>query len=232
MPSYAVFFELEHEGCWTYATRSRDLVVRTVRQSFPPEAPAVYRADKIVVGSDLKDLKGLLKGFGDILDLRLHVFSKDSGMLSYTRLRDNTISDLANRRGGILLGLEIVDGLERWWILFTRIRREELEGLKGLLESRGNLLAFRWARPDPELVIGSPFLSRREEEALAQALLGGFFDVPRAARAQDIARYMGISASTFLYHLRRAEKKLVRNHVRRSLGLLAGTGRPRGGPGG
>lgn len=142
MLSYVVFFELEHKGCWTYSTRSRDLVVRTIRQSFVPEA-SWYRADKIVVGGDLKRLQTLLKKLGDLLDLRFYTFSKDSGMVSYTRFRSNTISDLVNRRGGIFMGLEIHDGLKRWWILFTRIRRGELEGLRESLEAQGNLLAFR-----------------------------------------------------------------------------------------
>lgn len=52
-------------------------------------------------------------------------------------------------------------------------------------------------------------LTDRQREALQTAFIGGFFDWPRGSSGEDIAAVMGINQSTFLQHLRAAERKLL-----------------------
>ncbi|MFB6133198.1 MAG: bacterio-opsin activator domain-containing protein [Halanaeroarchaeum sp.] len=52
-------------------------------------------------------------------------------------------------------------------------------------------------------------LTERQREALQTAFIGGFFDWPREHSGEEIAAVMGISQSTFLQHLRVAERKVL-----------------------
>lgn len=52
--------------------------------------------------------------------------------------------------------------------------------------------------------------TERQRETLRAAYLSGYFEWPRASKADVIAESMGIAASTWLHHLRIAERKLVK----------------------
>ena len=52
-------------------------------------------------------------------------------------------------------------------------------------------------------------LTDRQREALQTAYIGGFFEWPREHSGEEIADVMGISQSTFLQHLRVAERKVL-----------------------
>ncbi|WP_165857820.1 PAS domain S-box protein [Halonotius pteroides] len=49
-------------------------------------------------------------------------------------------------------------------------------------------------------------LTRKQEDALRAASLAGFFERPQQASAEDVAETLDCSASTFLHHLRNAER--------------------------
>jgi PAS domain S-box-containing protein len=53
-------------------------------------------------------------------------------------------------------------------------------------------------------------LTAKQEEALLAATLSGFFDRPQGANATDVADTLGVSHSTFLHHIRKAEEKIFR----------------------
>ncbi|UWG47137.1 Signal transduction regulator [Halanaeroarchaeum sp. HSR-CO] len=52
-------------------------------------------------------------------------------------------------------------------------------------------------------------LTDRQREALQTAFIGGFFEWPRDRSGEEIASVMGITQSTFLQHLRVAERKVL-----------------------
>lgn len=52
-------------------------------------------------------------------------------------------------------------------------------------------------------------LSDRQFEALEVGIASGYYDVPRQATSEDVARQMGCQPSTASEHLRKAETKLV-----------------------
>lgn len=52
-------------------------------------------------------------------------------------------------------------------------------------------------------------LTDRQREALQTAYIGGFFEWPRDRSGEEIASVMGITQSTFLQHLRAAERKVL-----------------------
>ena len=51
-------------------------------------------------------------------------------------------------------------------------------------------------------------LTDRQRATLEAAYHAGFFESPRASSGEDVARSLGVSASTFHQHLRLAEKKV------------------------
>lgn len=51
-------------------------------------------------------------------------------------------------------------------------------------------------------------LNGKQERALQTATEMGFFDRPQDATANEVANRLGVSRSTFLYHLRGAEQKI------------------------
>ncbi|MCU4926452.1 helix-turn-helix domain-containing protein [Halobacteria archaeon AArc-dxtr1] len=49
-------------------------------------------------------------------------------------------------------------------------------------------------------------LTQKQETALRAAVVAGFFDRPQGANASEVAETLGVSRSTFLHHLRAAER--------------------------
>jgi len=52
-------------------------------------------------------------------------------------------------------------------------------------------------------------LTDRQLEALRTAYVGGFFEWPRENTGEEIAELMGVSQTTFLQHLRTAQRKTL-----------------------
>lgn len=63
----------------------------------------------------------------------------------------------------------------------------------------------------PDAFSPSDSLTQRQEDALQAAALLGFFSRPQRARAEDVAEALGVSQSTALQHIRRAEEKIFEN---------------------
>jgi len=66
-------------------------------------------------------------------------------------------------------------------------------------------------------------LTDRQREVLQTAFIGGFFDWPRKRTGEDIASVMGISQSTFLQHLRVAERKVLSTTLQADDGIQSRT---------
>lgn len=54
-------------------------------------------------------------------------------------------------------------------------------------------------------------LSAQQREIVRVAVRDGFFERPQQATAEELAQQMGLSRSTFLYHLRGAERLILEN---------------------
>lgn len=74
---------------------------------------------------------------------------------------------------------------------------EEVGGLTGLLPGTG------------------AFLSSRQREAIEAGIELGYYEVPREASQEDVARELECASSTAAEHLRKAEAKLARALTRR-----------------
>ncbi|WP_101296682.1 helix-turn-helix domain-containing protein [Halegenticoccus soli] len=84
-------------------------------------------------------------------------------------------------------------------------RRADLKAIIADLRALGRV---RLAKLKPFSTPETP-LSPRQTEVLSLALEAGYYDWPRRTDAQTLAARLGISHSTLLEHLRKAEKKML-----------------------
>jgi predicted DNA binding protein len=52
-------------------------------------------------------------------------------------------------------------------------------------------------------------LTEKQHEALQTALYGGLYDWPRKSSAEELAETLDVAPSTFQYHVRKGEKKIL-----------------------
>lgn len=108
------------------------------------------------------------------------------------------------RNHGILQGMDRVHGTRRTFevVVFTR---SDLRAIVGELQELGSV-SLKQLKP-----AASPTstLSARQAEVIRAAIEAGYFEWPRRTDAQTLASSLGISHSTFLEHLRKAEGKLL-----------------------
>jgi len=215
--SYIVYMEVDHQGCWTQLTMSKDVYVRNLRKDLN-HSPISYTATSLSAGDDIGAFVGNFRTYRRTLRLRINSYSRGFAILEYEVVKKDTIAEMLGSDPGIVvLGFDVVDGVERWRLLVTRSNREGLGELRDSIGKLGNIQRFQILDPDPGKILDYyPPLSKYEEEALVHAFILGFMDYPRRAKAKDIAKVLGISPATFLYHLRRAEKKLVTNYLKKS----------------
>ena len=70
------------------------------------------------------------------------------------------------------------------------------------------------AKPSSLLITNVlPFMTERQKEALQLAVKNGYYEYPRQIDLMKLAKIMKVSYSTFQFHLRRAENKIMNIRV-------------------
>jgi len=212
-----VYFEIEHSGCWTATTRDYSVRIKTLKQEFTSQD--TFRAWVAVSGDDIRRFIPAMRRARGILGLHVHSTSRawmpggasKLAFMEFESLREGSISNLVYSLGGIILDQEVVGGVERWRILIPRSSKKVEELLERKLREVGRLLKISFSRVDGWALNSDPssVLSDSERKALYLAVSMGLIDYPRRARIADVAKMMGVSPATFIYHLRRGEKKLI-----------------------
>ncbi|MGM0371666.1 MAG: bacterio-opsin activator domain-containing protein [Halobacteriota archaeon] len=139
----------------------------------------------------------------------------ESEFLARFEVAESTLARRIGEYGGDLQSIEAADGQARLTIHLSpsadvRTLLEALQAHHGAVD----LLARRETeRPVPTTeevrTAIEAALTDRQREALHTAFIAGFFEWPRRNSGEAIAETMGITQSTFLQHLRAAEKKVL-----------------------
>lgn len=141
------------------------------------------------------------------------VCDNDDGGLFRLDLTDDSVEATFLDHGGVVTSQTVEDGTGRLTVEFPR--RTDVRSLVESVTATHDgisLLARREherpARTDQEVrsQLNSE-LTDRQLEALRTAYLGGFFEWPRENTGEDIAELMGVTQTTFLQHLRTAQRK-------------------------
>jgi predicted DNA binding protein len=111
---------------------------------------------------------------------------------------------------GMLQGWDRVNGDQRVFEVVV-FRREDLRGIVAELDALGTV---RLGRLTPYLQPDT-LLSERQSEVVTAALAAGYYEWPRETDAETLAEELGITHSTFLEHLRKAERQLLSDAISR-----------------
>ncbi|MEM4966467.1 MAG: helix-turn-helix domain-containing protein [Sulfolobales archaeon] len=136
--------------------------------------------------------------------------------ISLYNLGNKIVFDFKKNTHGIIKAIISVDGIilddfkylskEYWRILIYEDRVNELiEKLK----SEGEIQIYEYK----QFSITEDDLSPQELRALILAYTNGYYKLPKSIKSKDLAKIMGVSKSTLIYHLRSAESKLIRKYL-------------------
>ncbi|WP_302082585.1 helix-turn-helix domain-containing protein [Salinibaculum rarum] len=137
-------------------------------------------------------------------------------------LHDECVLRVLTTAGFMPHEIRIVDGTERFRgsVVGRDVLRDVIQTAQQLgnvkLERVAEITAGRAADQELDTTIESS-LTKQQREALVAALDQGYFDVPRGATATDVADQLGISKSSFLGRIKRAQQTVFEQ-------LLAGAG--------
>jgi hypothetical protein len=138
----------------------------------------------------------------------------DDGGLFEFEVADEAIVSILADSGALTRAITAEGGDARLELELSR--EADARGLVERLEDRYDgveLLAYRErdrpAKTDREFVAAlADDLTDRQQTALRNAYLGGFFDPSRSVSGDELAASMDVSRSTFHQHLRAAERKV------------------------
>lgn len=127
----------------------------------------------------------------------------------------NSIDSAFTSRGFVYDDLpQMADGRERWSLLVDATRDDVGRMLDAIREERDADITVTGITTiqSESMHAGEKReqrLSPRQREALELARARGYYEWPRGVSIQELADEIGVSKTTFLEHLRRAESKLL-----------------------
>lgn len=141
------------------------------------------------------------------------VCHQDESALFRLDLEEGCVETALVGRGGVVTGLTVEDGEGRVTVEFSQRTDigsvvETITAEYGDLDLVARREHERPARTEQEVQAElEEELTDRQLEALRTAYIGGFFDWPRENTGEEVAELMGVSQTTFLQHLRTAQRK-------------------------
>ncbi|EZQ04923.1 bacterio-opsin activator [Candidatus Acidianus copahuensis] len=197
---------LTHEDCWTSQLNFVDTF--TVNYFVYPERG--YLRSTISVPKELRVEVMKMKNSEGVKSV-LHVHDMGQRLLVdfINRYKDSIAGFLYDQQV-LFLKNTIENGVENWEFVTPRSKAREI--IKGL-ESFGDV---RKVIKSDNSINFLPELSDAQIKALVYAFKYGYLNYPRNVKAEEVARKMGISKITFLYHLRSSEKRLIEFFLRSS----------------
>ena len=113
-------------------------------------------------------------------------------------------------RGFFITPVTVFDGKESWSIVLSD--EDAKKSLFNKLDQIGDVTIDKVQRID-SLSMALPLeyvnLTDRQSEALKRAYGNGYYDFPKKTSSREVAESMGISQSTLLEHLNKAEHKII-----------------------
>jgi len=195
---------VEHENCWTNLVGN--YVVKTL--SFSIDTEKNYIRSIILIDKKYKDLISKIKKTKNFIDYSSLSLSDDEKKIifDFRKRYRNSVMDTINSLDGIILDGFKYDGKEYWRILIYESYINELEEK---LKSKGNLIYVS----SRQLDVSEDELTPYELKTLILAYKYGYFDFPRKIKSDQVSKLINISKSTFTYHLRSAESKILKKYI-------------------
>ncbi|WP_435179233.1 helix-turn-helix domain-containing protein [Halorussus sp. AFM4] len=163
---------------------------------------------------------------GDKVEEFLAAF-EEAEQVKHVERVDDTHIKLTKRSCGALPVIRRNHGMLQWWDRVSGSQRVfdivvfRREDLRNIVEELREIGSVHLAQLTPYRA-SEGLLSDRQAEVVRTALEGGYYEWPREADAETLAAELDISHTTFLEHLRKAERTLLRNALDRATGGAAG----------
>ncbi|MEM1627456.1 MAG: helix-turn-helix domain-containing protein [Sulfolobaceae archaeon] len=197
-PIKLVNIYLIHENCWSKYYLEEDLV--KIIGLIPYPEKNILRVTAIVSQKGYRTIVKL-KSEEKIKNI-YNIFNyKNKIIVDLARDYDNSILSVIVRNNGIVLNTMKFNGGEIWNLLAYEYK------LNKLLNEIKEFAQIERVDVTDEIPIND--LSDRELKILSLAYDLGYFDYPRRIKAEELAKIIGIKQSTLIYHLRRAENKII-----------------------
>lgn len=198
---------LRHRDCWHYALSKGLPATIVVKYTYLLPNRQLY-GYQTVISPRIAELEAFLRAAPQIRKYAILSRSADRADV-ITWAEQGSIIDGIIRKNCVFIGPTVVkDGVENWHIMAPT--REDLREVVAGLEKFADVAYMRNSgRADTDAG-----LTERQMGTLRVAVDMGYFDTPRRASVQDVAGRLGVSASTAVEHLRKAEKKVLENYVR------------------
>jgi len=207
IPIKLVSFEILHKNCWSLDTKNYKITTRVLNKTFNKDDTFSFYL--LVWGTDVKGFIEGIKGKRQILDLEVIDINRRFGILRLEHMGIGTITELVRRYNGIILSEGLNNGIEKWRVI---INSKYLRTFKDELFRHGEVVSYNEIVPSE--LIPPPILTRKQIDVLKVALEKGYFDYPKKIRGEEIASLLNMRASTFVYHLRNAEKSILEFYLK------------------
>jgi predicted DNA binding protein len=205
--SIALCIGIRHRDCWHYRLSRSLAATIIVKYTYMLPNSQLYGYQTIVTPR-IGELEAFLKALPQIKKYVILSRGADRAEV-ITWAEQGSIIDNIIRKNCVFIGPTIVrDGVENWHIMAPT--REELQEVVAGLEQCAEIAYIRNVE-GAETEVG---LTERQMNTLKTAVELGYFDTPRRASIKDVARKLGISPSTAVEHLRKAEKKVLESYAR------------------
>ena len=175
------------------ANRIKDTTYGLLKTNLNPSELKNLR-DEFLKFRYVKDLEVLNEGFAKI------VIEESEKNLPIA-------STISRFKGFILTPVHFMGGNERLNMIFEE--RKDFLDFKNTVGINFKILKLKKMNPPY-----SEDLTKKQLEALHRALKDGYFDVPKRTSLLELSEKMKVSKTTFLEHLKKAEKKVLKKYFK------------------
>ncbi len=198
---------IRHRNCWHYKISRALKATIIVKYTYMLPNGQLY-GYQTIMSNMIGELEPYLRSLPEIKKYSLLSQSKDRAEV-ITWAEQNSIVENIIKMNCVFVGPTIVkDGVENWHIMAPT--REELKQVIDALEQCSDIAYIR----NGDSFGDEEGLTDKQAQALRAAVESGYFDTPRRASIKDVADRMGVSPSTAVEHLRKAEKKVLENYAK------------------
>ncbi|QKQ99011.1 bacterio-opsin activator [Metallosphaera tengchongensis] len=191
-----VTITLKHEDCWT-----SDIEDRTVTLNLEVYPEKGYLRSWLLAPSGKFGRE--FRGHNSVKKVNRVLEAKEYSLIDFLNIYEGSVAGILYNMEVLILGNYNVAGEETWSFVTGKTTLNEV---RGMLSSIGEVSAFLVEDYLPKF----PFLTDMERRAFSLALNRGYLEYPREVEAEDLARILGVSKVTFLYHWRNAQRKIMK----------------------
>lgn len=217
--------EIWHPDCWTLETTAAadaglvatgvfviDDIVHARVTAYADTGEAVADlVDRIDASEHTESVQTVTRSFGPRAGETVSGNATEHLLVKYAE--SNSIHDALVSRGFVPVeSIRIQDGREYWTVVGEGPRSELAESLREIereMSADIEVMSTGPTRPKDWEAVLVDDLSERQREVLELARHRGYYEWPRETNASDLADHLGVSKTTLLEHLRKAESKVM-----------------------